>query len=151
MSKIILIQCVAKQKATKDKAKNIYQSAYFKKSLSYAKTLQPDENKIFILSSKYGLLGLNDEIEPYNVTFSSSLAKKHGALFLNKSEREDWVKKVVNSLQLKTNINSDEFIILTGKDYYKDIIDFLPNHKLPVDGLGIGEKMQFFDRESSNK
>ena len=103
------------------------------------------------MSSKYGLLGLNDEIEPYNVTFSASSAKKHGGLFLNKSEREDWVKKVVNSLQLKTNINSDEFIILTGKDYYKNIIDFLPNYKLPVDGLGIGEKMQFFDRESSNK
>ena len=58
----------------------------------------------------------------------------------------------IEGIELRQGGLKTPIIILTsGTDYYKDIIDFLPNHKLPVDGLKIGEKMQFFDRESSNK
>ena len=52
---------------------------YLRKNLHYALKLAPD--KIFILSAKYGLVGLDEEIEPYDLTLNTMLAKeiKHWA------------------------------------------------------------------------
>ena len=47
-------------------AQEIYSaSALFNKRLAYAKKIVP-EDKIFILSAKYGLLKLTDPVEPYD-------------------------------------------------------------------------------------
>ena len=62
MKKIVLISCVSKKLAVKSKAENLYSSVLFKYNLRYAKSLNPE--KIFILSAKYGLLSLDDEVEP---------------------------------------------------------------------------------------
>lgn len=68
MAKIILISCVSKKLMHKSKAKDLYVSPLFQKSLQYAKSLNPD--KIFILSAEYGLLDLSREIEPYDKTLN---------------------------------------------------------------------------------
>ena len=68
MKKIVLISCVAKKLNYKAKAKNLCISPLFKKSLAYAYLLKPD--KIFILSAKYGLIDLDEEIFPYNETLN---------------------------------------------------------------------------------
>jgi len=57
MKKIILIQCSKKKLIKPAKAKDLYISPLFKKSLAYAFMLNPD--KIFILSAKHNLLPLN--------------------------------------------------------------------------------------------
>lgn len=49
-------------------AKDMYVSDLFKKSLEYARRLNPA--KIYILSAKYGLLELDDMIEPYEITLN---------------------------------------------------------------------------------
>jgi len=56
--KIRLISCVSKNLNCKAKAKDLYTSPFFKKSLAYARKLNPD--KIYILSE--GVKGSSLEI-----------------------------------------------------------------------------------------
>ena len=60
MKKVTLISCVSKKLDLKSKAQDLYQSPLFKKKLAYAEQINSDE--IYILSAKYGLLKLNDDI-----------------------------------------------------------------------------------------
>jgi len=63
MKKIILIQCSKKKLTKPAKAKDLYISQLFKKSLAYADMRNP--YKMFILSAKYNLLSLNWIVSPY--------------------------------------------------------------------------------------
>lgn len=67
--KIALISCV-KQKADKpQKARNLYISSLFVKSLEYAEKINVD--KIYVLSAKYGLVPIDKVIEPYEKTLNN--------------------------------------------------------------------------------
>jgi hypothetical protein len=68
MKKIVLIACASKKAPGKAKAEALYISPLFVSNLRYAKRLKPDS--IFILSAKYGLVELEREIEPYDVTLN---------------------------------------------------------------------------------
>lgn len=64
---IALIGCVKSKKKNICKAKDMYISPLFRKSLNYAsKTC----SNIYILSAKYGLLRMDDIISPYNETLN---------------------------------------------------------------------------------
>jgi hypothetical protein len=69
MRKIILISCVSKKLPHKASARHLYISPQFKKNLAYAQRLDPDA--IFVLSAKYGLVDLDQEIEPYDLTLNT--------------------------------------------------------------------------------
>ena len=69
MSTIILLSCGKSKQSCPCKAKDMYTGALFKKSLQVATKLHP--NAIYILSAKYGVLGLNEYIEPYNLTLNT--------------------------------------------------------------------------------
>ena len=98
-------------------------------------TLKPD--KIFILSAKHGLLKLNEVIEPYNETLNTK----------NKKEQEDWANTVLIQIKKECNINNDTFIFLAGKNYYKDLIQFLPNYKIIMENMPIGKRLQWLTKE----
>ena len=68
MKTIIIISCISKKLPHKAKAKDLYISALFKLSFQYAKSL--NVNDIYILSAKYGLLPLDQEVEPYEQTLN---------------------------------------------------------------------------------
>ena len=68
MKRIVLISCVSKKIGYKAKAEDLCISTLSRLSLAYAKKLKPDI--IFILAAKYGLLNLDDKIEPYNKTLN---------------------------------------------------------------------------------
>ncbi len=109
--KIVLISCVKGKNESRSLAKDLYKGPLFKNSLCVAKSLQTDESKIFILSAKHHLLGLNTMIDPYEMTLKT---------FSNK-EKSDWGKKVIQELKKVSNIDTDEFIILAGKEYFNPI------------------------------
>ena len=77
MKIIILLQYCKIKLSYKNKAANIYISPLFKKSLEYAKKLTPQA--IHILSAKYGLLDLDSEIDPYNITLKDMNYKQRKA------------------------------------------------------------------------
>lgn len=135
MATIVLISCVSKKRSQKSKASDLYISALFKKNLQYARNLNPD--KIFILSAKYGLVELDDEIEPYDQTLNT----------MSSSQIKQWAKSVLGRLAESTDFQRDRFIFLAGAKYRGYLISQLRNVETPLEGLRIGEQLKRLNDE----
>jgi cytoplasmic iron level regulating protein YaaA (DUF328/UPF0246 family) len=131
MNRYVLIACCSKKADKKSRAADLYISDLFVKSMSYAKKMKPD--KIFILSAKYGLLELDDEIFPYDETLKEK----------SESAKRIWAKDVLTKLSAITDPGKDEFIFLAGQDYRKHILPKIKNHKIPLFGMPIGKQLQW--------
>jgi cytoplasmic iron level regulating protein YaaA (DUF328/UPF0246 family) len=136
MRKIVLISCVSVKLSHKARAEDLYISPLFKYGLSYAKTLHPD--KIYILSAKYGLLELDEIIEPYNTTLNT----------MKSNEIKEWSERVLIQLNKKVNLNSDQVIFLAGNNYRKYLIPHIKDYIIPLKNLGIGKQLKFLKEHS---
>ena len=128
--KIVLISCVSKKLSHRASAENIYTSSLFKLNLKYAKKLAPDA--IYILSAKHGLLSLNQEVDPYELTLSNMKA----------SEVKEWAEKVIEQIKNISTIDNTEYIFLAGEKYRKYLLPHLNKTRIPLQGLRIGEQLQ---------
>ena len=138
MKKIVLLSCGKKKRTRRAKAGDMYVGPLFTKSLDYAKQkLSPD--KIFILSAKHGLLGLGDEIEPYDKTLNN----------MGERERCQWASKVLKQLQSRTNLDSDHFTFLAGNNYRNSLLPHIKHYSIPMKGLGIGQQLAWLDEQTS--
>jgi hypothetical protein len=131
MAKIILISCVSKKLDHKAMAKDLYISPLFRYNLDYARSLAPDQ--IFILSAKYGLLGLEEEIEPYNTTLNN----------MKVQQRREWAQKVLGQLEQIVSLSKDEFIFLAGRKYREYLIPHIRNYDVPMRSMGIGKQLNY--------
>ncbi len=131
MRKIVLISCASKKKAVKSRARELYDSPLFKLSLQYAQKLAPDN--IFILSAKYGLVALDEKIEPYDITLND----------MKSAERKEWASKIIKQLQAHADLNGDQFVILAGERYRQYLLPRLMSYEIPLKGLRIGEQLQY--------
>lgn len=138
MVKIVLISCVSSKVANRAKAKDLYVSPLFKYNLRYAHTLNPD--KIFILSAKYGLVDLEQELDPYNQTLNT----------MKSIQIKSWAERVLGDLRKEVNLNNDEIIFLAGSRYRKYLMPHIKNYKIPLKGLGIGKQLQFLKDKMHN-
>ena len=100
-------------------------------NLKFAKSFNPD--KIFILSAKYGLIGLDKEIEPYDQTLNT----------MHSVEKKKWANNVLEELKKVADLNNDEFIFLAGENYRKYLILYIKNYKIPLKGLSIGKQLKY--------
>jgi len=137
---IVLISCVSQKQQLSDgqtvKARDLYTSPLFKKSLAYAEKLNPD--RIYILSAKYGLLRPNDPVTTYDKTLKNMRA----------AERKIWSENILDSLKDEgINLKKDEFIILAGQSYYQYLLGDgkIEKYELPMCGLGIGKRLKFLN------
>lgn len=137
MAKVVLISCVSKKLHHKSKAQDLYVSPLFKKELTYAKLLNP--GKIFILSAKYGLLRLNEEIEPYDKTLNK----------MRSNEIKEWANSVLNQLQKTVDIDKDSFVFLAGNNYRKFLLPHIKNHKIPMEHIGLFYQQGWLSKEIS--
>jgi len=128
---IVLISCVSKKLSCKAKAKDLYISPLFRVNLQYAQQFSPQ--KIFILSAKYGLVQLDEEIEPYDITLNR----------MSTSERKDWAANVISQLQKYCDLKNDHFVILAGEKYRQFLLPHLKSYEIPLAGLPIGKQLQF--------
>jgi len=152
MAKIVLISCTSEKRSHKAKAKYLYdKSPLFRKSLEYARLLRPD--KIFVLSAKYELLDLEQEIEPYDVTLSNVSkkvkAQKPELKILSKEERKIWSKDVINQLSKITDLNKDMFVFLAGKNYREFLIPRITNYIIPMEHVGLFYQQPWLTKEIS--
>jgi len=129
MKKIVLISCVKTKLPYKAKAKDLFVSPLFRYKLEYARQIMPDE--IFVLSSKYGLLELEQEVEPYDVILNE----------MSEAAKKDWAKAVLEQLAKKCDLEKDQFIFLASIQYRKYLIKKLPNYEVPFKGFRIGEQL----------
>ena len=137
MKTIVLISCASKKLPHKAKASRIYISPLFQLSLRYAKWLNP--NGIYILSAKHGVLGLNDEIAPYNHTLNKMSAAR----------RREWAEKVLRQLGRRADLTSDRFIIIAGLHYRRYLIPHLRSCSVPLEKKPIGKQLRFLSRQLS--
>jgi len=133
--KIALVSCASKKKDIKTNAEDLYISSLFKYNLQYAKKIA---DKVLILSAKYGLLRLDEEIEPYEKTLNK----------MPLEERKEWARKVISQLKEISNIKKDNFIFLAGKKYRKFILPYLMKYEIPMEGLGIGKQLKFLKEKT---
>jgi hypothetical protein len=130
MRKIVLISCVSKKRSVKSKARDLYVSPLFKKNLQYARKLRPDD--IFILSAKYGLVALDEEIEPYELTLNTMPAH----------EIKRWAENVMRQLSSQADPQHDQFVFLAGAKYRKYLVPQLAHVEIPFEGLTIGRQLK---------
>ena len=127
---IVFLSCTKSKLKGNHKAKDLYSSPLFKKSYQYARSLNPD--KIFILSAKYGVLELDDQVSDYEETLNS------------KPDRhiKQWSYNVCKQLESKGISYNEEVIFLTGENYHKYIKLKFANKHIPLQGLGLGRRLQ---------
>ena len=131
MSQFVLIACASKKQEHPCRAADLYQSDLFRKNLRYAERLDPDE--IFILSAKHGLLRLDEQVEPYNVTLNTMPA----------AERRAWAERVLEELAQVADLEQDRFTFLAGSRYREHLTPRIRHADVPMEGLGIGRQLRF--------
>ena len=98
----VFISCVKTKRSSRCMAKDMYISPLFKKAYQYALKFVP-EDKIYILSAKYGLIHSSQMIDPYEKTLNAERDK----------ERKVWAYNVVQQMKAK-GIPLDASIMLLG-------------------------------------
>jgi hypothetical protein len=128
---IALISCGKSKLNVHAPAHTLYTGDLFQKSLAYARRKNADA--IYILSAKYGLLELEQEIAPYELTLKRMPSR----------EVAQWAEGVLTQLRARSNLTTDRFIILAGLPYRSLLLPHLTNVEVPLEGLGFGEQLQF--------
>ena len=83
---IFIISCGKSKEKITMPAYKLYNGCFFKSCLKYALMFVNLDN-VYILSAKYGLIGLREEIKPYKVSIvSAGKAKENGCVVLSKEE-----------------------------------------------------------------
>jgi cytoplasmic iron level regulating protein YaaA (DUF328/UPF0246 family) len=137
--RIILISCCKKKLEGKHRARDLYISPLFKRSLQYAESI--DHDKIYILSAEYGLIEMEQKIESYDLTLNKQ----------KKSFRENWSNKVLEKLKKTTDIENNEYLFLAGKKYSEYLIPKLKHTKDVLKGLRQGERIKWLKKETENE
>ena len=85
----VFISCVKTKRDSRCKAKDMYISPLFKKAYQYAQQFVA-EDKIYILSAKYGLIHSSQMIDPYEKTLNSD----------NDKERKVWAYNIIQRMKI---------------------------------------------------
>jgi len=112
-------------------AQDLYVSPLFRLNLRYARKLQPDA--IYILSAMHGLLDLDTEVEPYDLTLNDMATRQVQA----------WAEQVLEQLKRRADLSEDHFVFLAGLKYRKFLVPRLASYEVPMQGLAIGRQLQF--------
>ena len=134
MKKIVLISCVSKKRQQRTKASDLYISSWFKLALQFARKQKSDA--VFILSALHGLLDLDTEISPYEITLNK----------MSSAQRKEWANRVIAQLKRKVDLKKDHFVILAGQQYRENLIPHIRHYEIPLEGLRIGEQLQLLKR-----
>lgn len=121
-------------------AKDLYVSQWFKKASSYAELIS---DRWFILSAKYGLIYPDQIIQPYD----SSL------ITMSTKERKRWSERVSANLNIVVS-SQDHVTFLAGLKYREYLIQPLKDLgcviSIPMEGLGIGQQLQWLNKQLEN-
>lgn len=139
MSSIVILSCTKSKLDKPSQAQDLYSaSPMFKKTLEYGKSLKPD--KMYILSAKHFLVPLNKVLAPYDKTLKE----------MPKDEKNAWGEKVISQMRASgINIEKDKFIFLTGSEYMKPLLQYIPegNIEKPMEGRRMGERLQWLNSQ----
>lgn len=129
---IVFLSCVKQKRSKPCAARDMYTSDLFKKSLAYALQLKPRE--VYILSAKYGLLELDEKIEPYEQTLNK----------MRDHERKAWAYRVCKQCEEKGISYGEKAVFLCGNNYRKYLMRKFTNAIAPLGNLPIGKQLAFY-------
>lgn len=122
-----LVACVGQKRETPARARDLYQSDWFRKARAY---VEAQGGRWFILSALHGLVPPGRVIDPYNVTLADMSA----------AERRAWGERVAAQLAEKIGPRT-RVVILAGRLYRDPLATWTGNRAtVPMEGLGIGEQ-----------
>ncbi|MCW6681599.1 peroxide stress protein YaaA [Aerococcaceae bacterium NML160702] len=133
---IAFIGCCKTKKDHACTALEMYQGHIFKKSYMYVKKKYPNA-KVYILSAKYGLLKLDEEIEPYELTLNT----------FRDAEIKNWSKRVYKQLCREEISFDSEAVFLCGVEYYKYLQRLFETTTIPMKGLRMGKRLQWLNKQ----
>lgn len=129
---LVLVACCGPKLKGVHRASEIYTSELFLKSRKWAKR---EGDAWAILSAKHGVVNPKEEIRDYNVTLNEMAI----------SERRKWGEMVRTQLgQWKF----ERIVILAGNRYCEWISEEW-NVERPMEGMGIGQQLQFLKNENA--
>jgi cytoplasmic iron level regulating protein YaaA (DUF328/UPF0246 family) len=131
---ISFVACCKLKSSKKTTAEKMYISPLFKLSLEYAKK---NSDKVFILSAKYGLLALDDIIDPYNETLNTK----------TENEIKEWSNNILKQIR-KLELEDSDFLYLCGSNYKKYIEKKLKGSD-PMNGLSLGYRLQWLKKHTT--
>jgi len=121
---IALVGCGARKQLAACAAEQMYVGPYFRACLATALVIAP-RPRVFILSARYGLLGLDEVIEPYDLTIGQPGAITAAELADQAAER---------------GICREPVTALCGARYAGLAGEVWPVLATPLAGLGIGRQ-----------
>lgn len=127
----IIITCGSAKAITRSRAEKLYVGGHFKKCLAWAKAKVGAEN-VFIISAKYGLLKLDDMIEPYDLRMGQPGSVSTLVLL---RQAED------------LGIIDEEILSSAGADYQKPLVRVFQKIKFPFKGLTMGFMAQAMKKD----
>ncbi len=116
--KIALVACVKEKRQGKHQAKDLYIGEEFKAWMAFA---EKEADETYILSGKYDLLHLEDEISSYDVNLNVQ----------SQAYKDDWSKKVLRKLKSNADFNHDSFFLICNDTYMEDLKPHLKNAEIP--------------------
>ena len=139
MPRVVLLSCTKSKVNYLAPAQELYSaSPMFTKTLEYGKSLKPD--KMYILSAKHHLVPLNKKLAPYDKTLKDA----------SPAEKNAWGEKVHEEiLQAGIDPKNTQFIFLTGREYMKPLLKYIPeeNIALPLEGKKFGERLKWLNTQ----
>jgi len=133
---VVIISCGAKKLDRPARARDLYVGPYFKAALAYALTLTPPEN-IFILSAKYGLVGLDDRLKPYDLRMGQPGSVK--------------IKTIIRQAE-RLGVAGRYVVALGGRSYVSVIRKIWFSVWAPLEGKGgLGDQISLMRSRASGK
>ncbi len=140
---IALISCTKSKTAYKAPARVLYsESALFRKALAH---VEPSAAAVYVLSALHGLVTLDQVLEPYELTLKA----------MSRKQRQEWAARVLGQIRERygPDLGGMTFAFHTGVEYREKLAPLLERAGAtcicPVEGLAIGERMQFYDRSGT--
>lgn len=134
MRTICLIACVKKKLACAAPAKDLYVSTLFRFTYAYAQSFEPVA--MYVLSAKYGLVPVDERIEPYELTLNN----------MRTEEIRAWAARVLTQLRKVSDLRRDHFVILAGDKYRKFLVSEMRSFAIPLEGLPFGKQLGHLKR-----
>ena len=126
LPELIVVPCGARKLDRRARAADMYTGSYHRACRRAAEALRPD--RLVILSARYGLLDLDDEIEPYDTAHGAAGSVTADVL------RDQAVRRGVAEL--------DPVVVLGGARHAALATAVCPHARTPLSGTrGMGEQM----------
>lgn len=133
---LVVIPCGGKKRPTRSKARYLYTGPYHQACQEFALSLAPD-SRVLILSAKYGLVGMDEVIAPYDLTMGDE-----------GSVSGDFVAGQADDRGLLgLDANGGRVVALGGAKYVRICKSVWPLCETPLDGVGgIGRQIGWLKR-----